>query len=64
MLVQAELQPTMFTDDYKQLEALRKRIALKLKDEILVTPAIQLVPPGSLPRSDGKAKRVVDNRKN
>ena len=62
MLVQAELAPDSFTDDYKQLETLRKRIARELCDEILVTPTVQLVAPGALPKSEGKAVRVIDHR--
>lgn len=62
MLVQAELAPDSFSDDYKQLETLRKRIARELCDEILVTPTIQLVAPGALPKSEGKAVRVIDRR--
>jgi phenylacetate-CoA ligase len=34
-----------------------------LKDEILVTPLVKLVPKGTLPQSDGKAVRVKDLRK-
>jgi phenylacetate-CoA ligase len=34
-----------------------------LKDEILVTPYVKLVPKGSLPQSEGKAVRVKDLRK-
>ncbi|MGI5924826.1 MAG: phenylacetate--CoA ligase family protein [Lentisphaeria bacterium] len=60
--VQAELNGESFTDDYKQLDALRKRIANDIRDEILVTPAIQLVGPGELPKSEGKAVRVKDLR--
>ncbi len=62
MLVQAELAPDSFSDDYKQLETLRKRIARELCDEILVTPTVQLVAPGALPKSEGKAVRVIDRR--
>ena len=63
MTVKAELKPELFTDNFPQLDGLRKRIASELHDEILVTPAVQLVPYGTLPRSDGKAKRVLDERK-
>jgi phenylacetate-CoA ligase len=34
-----------------------------LKAEILTKPKVDLVPPGTLPVSEGKAKRVIDNRK-
>ena len=50
-----------------EIDALRldleKRIRRALKDEILLTPHIKLVPKGSLPVSEGKAVRVVDKRK-
>jgi phenylacetate-CoA ligase len=35
-----------------------------MKDEILLTPKINLVKKGSLPQSEGKAVRVKDLRKN
>ena len=61
MTVEVELaQPT---DDYKQLQLLEKEIRRRLKDEILLTPIVKLVPLGSLPVSEGKAVRVVDKRK-
>ena len=64
MTVKAELKPELFTDAFTELEKLRKRITAELRDEILVTPAVQLVPNGSLPKSEGKAVRVNDMRKN
>jgi phenylacetate-CoA ligase len=42
---------------------LQNHLAEKLRAEILVKPQVQLLPPGSLPVSEGKAKRVIDNRK-
>ncbi|MBP3764192.1 MAG: phenylacetate--CoA ligase [Bacteroidaceae bacterium] len=62
MLVEVELQE-LFTDDYGHLEKLTKEIQQRLRDEILVTPRVRLVPPGSLPRQEGKAVRVKDLRK-
>lgn len=62
MLVEVELQE-LFTDDYGLLEKLTKEIQQRLRDEILVTPRVRLVPPGSLPRQEGKAVRVKDLRK-
>ena len=50
-------------DDLKHLEQLRKRIVEELKSDILITPKVDLVTPESLPQSEGKAKRVIDNRK-
>ena len=62
MTVEVELEE-LFTDDYSHLLDLEKRIRRALKDEILLTPHIKLVPKGSLPVSEGKAVRVVDKRK-
>jgi phenylacetate-CoA ligase len=41
---------------------LQKRIATRLRDEILVTPRVELVQSESIPKTEGKAKRVVDLR--
>ena len=62
MTVEVELEE-LFTDDYQRLLALSKSIQRALKDEILLTPHVKLVPKGSLPVAEGKAVRVVDKRK-
>ena len=62
MTVEVELEE-LFTDDYQRLLALSKSIQRALKDEILLTPHLKLVPKGSLPVAEGKAVRVVDKRK-
>lgn len=62
MTIEVELND-MFTDDYARLQALTREITRQLKDEILVTPRIKLLPKGALPKSEGKAVRVRDLRK-
>ena len=52
----------LFTDDYRRLQNLTNRIQRALKDEILLTPHVKLLPKGTLPVSEGKAVRVVDKR--
>ena len=52
-----------FTDDYGYMQKLTREITRQLKDEILLTPRVRLVPRGSLPKTDGKAVRVKDLRK-
>jgi len=47
----------------EQLMKLQNHLAEKLRAEILVKPRVQLLPPRSLPVSEGKARRVIDNRK-
>ena len=61
MTVEIELEE-LFTDDFQRLTALQKAITRALKDEILLTPIVKLVPKGTLPVSDGKAVRVIDKR--
>ena len=62
MTVEVELKE-MQIDDYSQLQALEKKITSRLRDEILITPKVRLVPKNSLPKSEGKAVRVKDLRK-
>ena len=61
MTVEVELEE-LFTDDYQRLEQLQKSVTRALKDEILLTPIVKLVPKGTLPTSEGKAVRVIDKR--
>ena len=61
MTVEVELND--FTDDYGFLQKLTKEITRQLKDEILITPRVKLLPKGSLPKQEGKAVRVKDLRK-
>ena len=61
MTVEVELDQ-LFTDDYTRLQSLTKEITRRLKDEILLTPRVKLVPKGTLPKSEGKAMRVIDLR--
>ncbi|NDV67107.1 phenylacetate--CoA ligase family protein [Bacteroides sp. 224] len=61
MIVEVELSD-LSSDNYIQLENLRKEITRQLRDEILITPKVKLVKKGSLPQSEGKAVRVKDLR--
>lgn len=62
MTVQVEITPEAFHGTPAELLALQHRIAHALREEILVTPKIELVEPGTIPRREGKAVRVVDER--
>ncbi len=63
MTVRVEVQKEVFTGDLRPLEDLRKRVIDELKADILITPRVKLVEPGSIPATEGKAIRVIDNRK-
>ncbi len=62
MNVKVEVQANFFQEDLKFLTKLQKRITEALKSELLVTPKVELVEPNTLPRTEGKAQRVVDKR--
>jgi len=63
MTVQVELSDATFDGQFEHLLKLQERITEKVRAEVMVKPKIELVAPGSLPVSEGKAKRVIDNRK-
>jgi phenylacetate-CoA ligase len=63
MTVKVEVNKQYFSGDLRQLEALRKKIVEELKGELLITPKVELVEPDSIPKGEGKAVRVIDNRK-
>jgi phenylacetate-CoA ligase len=63
LTVKVEVNKKYFSGDMKQLDVLRKKIVEELKSEILVTPKVDLVELDSIPKGEGKAVRVVDNRK-
>jgi phenylacetate-CoA ligase len=62
MTIQVELSATGFDGQVEHLAALQHQLVDKLKAEIWVKPKVDLVPPGSLPVAEGKAKRVIDKR--
>ena len=63
MAVQVEVTEKVFSDEIKVLEKLTKRIQVEIKDLLGVTCAVKLVEPRTIQRSEGKAQRVIDNRK-
>jgi phenylacetate-CoA ligase len=62
MTVQAELAHGESDMGEEQRVALEGEIAAHLRSEILTKPKVKLLPPASLPVSEGKAKRVIDRR--
>jgi len=61
--VQVEVDEQLFSDEIKVLQALAQRIEKEIKDMLGVTSKVRLVEPKTITRSEGKAKRVIDNRK-
>lgn len=61
--VNVELSEEMMTDDVKSIEKLEKTIVGQLRNMLGIGATVHLVNPKSIVRSEGKAKRVIDNRK-
>ncbi|NYT17418.1 MAG: phenylacetate--CoA ligase [Methanomicrobiales archaeon] len=63
MLVKVEVTREAFSDKITDLMAIRKNVEHRLRNALNVAVNVELVEPGSLPRFEGKAKRVIDRRK-
>lgn len=61
--VQIELTPDMMSDTVADVENLKNYIKDQIKSVVGIAATVTLLPPKSIPRSEGKAKRVIDNRK-
>jgi phenylacetate-CoA ligase len=62
LTVKTEVGPATFMDDSRPLNALKERIRKTLQASITINPRVVLHESGSLPVSEGKAKRVYDKR--
>ena len=60
--VQVEVNEKFFSDEIRGLESLRKRIKSEIDSVLSISVKIKLVEPKTIARSEGKAKRVIDNR--
>ncbi len=60
--VLVEVSEQMFSDHVRGLESLERRIRLEIDNMLGVTADVKLVEPKSIPRSEGKAQRVIDKR--
>jgi phenylacetate-CoA ligase len=63
MTVEVEVSDSIFSDEIKNLEQLSHGISKDIKDILGVTCKVKLVNPRSIRRSEGKAQRIIDNRK-
>ena len=63
MEVQVEMTEALFRDKVSALEQLQKKIAHAIEHVIGLRVPVRLVEPQSIARSQGKAKRVLDQRK-
>lgn len=63
-MLEVQVEPTekAFTGNFKDLEALEVKIKSRLQSVLSIGARVRLVEPFSIERSQGKAKRVIDNR--
>ncbi len=61
--VRVEMSEELFSDDVKSVEKVEKTIRNELKSVLGLAAKVTLVDPKTIERSEGKAKRVIDNRK-
>ncbi len=61
--IKVELSNDMFSDTIKDVAALEKKLSADIVQILGIKAKITLVEPKSIPRSEGKAVRVIDKRK-
>ena len=64
LTVQVELKEDVDMGDAAKLAAIASRIKTNIKQTLLISAKVELVPPKTIPRSEGKAKRITDNKSN
>jgi phenylacetate-CoA ligase len=62
MTIEVEVNRAVFSGELRDLARIQKRVTAALHDTLGLRTTVKLVEPGSLPRFEGKAKRVIDKR--
>jgi phenylacetate-CoA ligase len=62
MLVKVELNKESFSDKIQDIMKVREKVEHRLRNSLNVNVNVELVEPGSLPRYEGKSKKVIDKR--
>ncbi|MCF7957520.1 MAG: phenylacetate--CoA ligase [Phycisphaerae bacterium] len=62
MEIQVEVTADVFSDKIRAMEDLMKKLSKSVEHILGIRAAITLVEPHTIQRSEGKAKRVIDNR--
>jgi len=63
LTVKVEIDDKLFRDDIKSLQKMENHISSDIKEYLGVSAKVRLVEPKTIQRSQGKAIRVIDNRK-
>jgi len=62
MTVEAEINREFFSGELADLARIQKKVVKELRDALEIRTTVKLVEPGTLPRFELKAKRVIDRR--
>jgi len=62
MTVEVEINREFFSGELADLAKIQKKVVKELRDVLELRTTVKLVEPGSLPRFEGKSKRVIDRR--
>lgn len=62
LTVMVEVDEKYFSDEIRKLDQLKIKVGAVLKQALGVSVRVKLVEPKTIQRSEGKAKRVIDNR--
>ena len=62
MTIEVEINRDYFSGELTDLARIQKKVGKELRDTLELRTTVKLVEPGSLPRFEGKAKRVIDRR--
>jgi len=60
--LKVELEQGFDFDEIREIERLQKEVESRMKSALSVGLKVKIVEPKSIPRSEGKARRVIDNR--
>ncbi len=63
LTVKVEVSEALFSDEIKRLQSLEAKLSHDIKEYLGVSAKVKLVEPKTIARSEGKAVRVIDNRK-
>lgn len=60
--IQVEVSEAILSDEIGRLESLTRKVRAEIESTLGIAALVKLVEPGAIPRSEGKAKRVIDRR--
>ena len=63
MEIQIEMNYSIFSDQVRKIESIERKLRHEIESTLGISAKIKLVEPNTIQRSEGKAKRVIDNRK-